>query len=230
MATSPVNNNPYLQQVLFQNLSSTGIQPGKLKDSAQLISSSGNAKSGIATISANGAKINNVSSTIRASGDLQAYEGFQAAISRAGAAANPMQLTRFVTSADFIARTDSSLLNDSFSALGRNIATNNGTMVDKFTSAFTSTVEQSGSEGLAIFNRGIQAIENADFSNSSVSQERSIEKYFSLVKQVNSSGESSEEIVSNLERLARGVELDSSADEIWTYFDDFSGPDPSKNG
>ena len=81
------------------------------------MSSSFNAKAGIATISANGAKINNVSSTVRASGNPKAYEGFQAAVNRAGSSSDPLQLVRFANSADFIARTDSSQLNDSFSAL-----------------------------------------------------------------------------------------------------------------
>lgn len=229
MATGSINNNPYLQQVLFQNLSSTGIQPGQVKTSAELISSSFNAKAGIATISANGAKINNVSSTVRASGNAQAYEGFQAAVNRAGSSSDPLQLVRFANSADFIARTDSGQLNDSFSSLGRNLGTNNNSLVDTFNSAFTTTVEKSGAQGLAKLNRGIQAIENADYSGASVSKSETMQKYFSLARQVNVSGKSGEEISSNMEKLAKGVELGKSAEKIWNFFNEFTGDDPDND-
>ncbi|MDN5278847.1 MAG: hypothetical protein PWR01_2812 [Clostridiales bacterium] len=230
MATGPVNNNPYLQQVLFQNLSSTNVQPNQLKTSAQLISSAFAAKSGIATISANGAKLNNVSQTIRASGDMQAYEGFQTAVRSASAASDPLQLVRFSNSADFVARTDSQMLSDTFSSLARISGGNNDALTQSFNATFTSTVEKAGIEGLALFNRGVEAVEKADYSGSGVTQAENLQKFFTLTRSINSTGESEAEITGNLERLVKGAELAGSADEIWRYFSDFVGPDPDNIG
>jgi hypothetical protein len=230
MATGPVNNNPYLQQVLFQNLSSANVQPGQLKSSAQLISSAFAAKSGIATISANGAKINSVSSTIRASGDMQAYEGFQAAVSRAGASSDPLQLIRFSNSADYMAKNDASALNQAFAALGRNIGSNSNNLIDGFNAAFTSTVERAGTEGIAAFNQGVEAIENADYSGSQVSQSENLQKFYSMVRQINGQSEDAAEAGAELNRLAKGVELAQTGDSIWNFFNDFTGPDPDSIG
>ncbi|GAB4284419.1 MAG: hypothetical protein Kow0029_30990 [Candidatus Rifleibacteriota bacterium] len=230
MVTGPIKNNPYLQQVLFQNLSSTDIQPSQLKSSAQLISSSINAKAGIATISANGAKINNVGKIIRNSGDMQSYEGFQASIRRAGASSDPLQTIRLANSADYIARTKPQMLNDSFAALARNLGNNDNNLIDSFNSAFTSTVEKVGINGLQTFNRGIKAVENADYSNSSVTQSENLQKFFSTVRKINSAGENAEQTASNLDRLVRGAELNKNGKDIWNYFNDFTGPDPDNIG
>ena len=230
MATGPVNNNPYLQQVLFQNLSASNVQPGQLKSSAQLISSAFSAKSGIAAISANGAKINNVSQTIRASGNTQAYSGFQAAVSRAGSSNNPLMLVRFSNSADFMARSDSAALTDTFAALGRNSDSGNGSFVDSFNAAFTSTVEKAGAQGLKTFNQTVAAIENADYSGAETTVTQNLQKFFSLVRQVNGQSEDSQQANNYLSQLAKGVELSEDATQIWNYFNDFSGPDPDSIG
>lgn len=230
MATGPINNNPYLQQVLFQNLSSANVQPGQLKNSAQLISSAFAAKTGVATISANGAKVNNVSSTIRASGDMQAYEGFQASVSRAGASSDPLQLVRFANSADFIARSDSAALNDAFAALGRNMSSNSNNMVDGFNAAFTTTVEKAGAEGLVSFNKGVSAIENADYSGSQVSMGENLQKFYSMVRQINGESEDAQQANAGINLLVRGTEMAGNGDAIWNYFNDFTGPDPDSIG
>jgi hypothetical protein len=225
MATGSLNNNPYMQQVLFQNLSSTNIQPGQVKNSAQLISSAYSAKSSIATISANGAKINNASNTIRASGDMQAFEGFQNAVSRAGASSDPLPLIRFSNGADFAAKNDAEGLNNAFSALARNLDSNSNALTDGFNAAFSSTVEQNGVEGLRVFNQGMKGIEQADYSSSQVRQSQNMQKYFSLVSQINSEAENSQQAMSDLSRLSRGVELGTTADSIWDFFNEFVGPD-----
>jgi hypothetical protein len=222
----PINNNPYLQQVLFQNLSSTDIQPGQLKNSAQLISSAYAAKSGVATISANGAKINNASNTIRATGDMQAYEGFRAAVGKAGSGSDPLQLIRFANSADFAAKNDANALNSAFAGLARNMGSSSDAMLDGFNAAFSSTVEKTGMSGLELFNKGFSAVEEADYSGAKVSRSENLHKYFSLVNQINSEADDESAALSELGRLTRGIELGKLGDSIWNYFNDFIGSDP----
>ncbi|MGM0599427.1 MAG: hypothetical protein ACQETH_06375 [Candidatus Rifleibacteriota bacterium] len=228
----PVNNNPYLQQVLFQNLSSANVQPDQLKNSSNLISSAYSAKAGIATISANGAKINNVSQAIRQSGDAQAYEGFQKAVTQASSGDNPLNLIRFSTSADYLAKNDAQSLEQAFSSMADSLSAteDNSNFISAFNSAFTSTIEQSGTGGAQLFSEGINAVKEGDYTSSSVSQSQNLQKYFSLVNQINAGSESSEEANSYLKDLVRGIHVGDSGDGIWEFFNDFTGPDPDKIG
>lgn len=228
----PVKNNPYLQQVLFQNLSSANVQPDQLKNSSNLISSAYSAKAGIATISANGAKINNVSTAIRQSGDAQAYEGFQKAVAQASSGDTPLDLIRFSTSTDYVARNDAQALNQSFSSMADSLSAteDNANFISAFNSAFTSTVEQGGTEGARLFNEGMSAVKDADYSSSAVDQSQNLQKYFSLVNKINTNSNSSEDATSYLKDLVRGINVGDSGDEIWQFFDDFTGPDPDQIG
>ena len=228
MAIGPVNN-PYLQQILFQNLSSSTIQPNQLKDSTQLLNAAMNAKNSTANISAAGSKINNVSQVIRKSGDMQAFEGFQTAMQRASTAADPLQLTRFVNSASYAANNDAAALNSSFAGLARTMGQNDNALVDGFNKAFTATVEQTGMAGLTEFNKGFAGVEKSDYSNSSVSLSDNLKQYFATVNQAVTSGKSEEESLSNLQRLAKGIEISESADDIYKFFNEFTGPDPKKD-
>ncbi len=229
MATGPVNNNPYLQQILFQNKVSSSVQPGQLKDSAQLLSSVMSAKAGIATISASGNKINNISSTIRNSGDLQAYEGFQSSMARMTSSGDPLKLVRLVNSADFVAKNDAPALEDAFAGIAQAAGKDNASLIDGFNSTFSSTVEKSGTSGLRAFNTAFKLVAGADYSGAKISPDQNLKKLFSAVNAVNSQSASQEENVSNLQRLARGIELEGKADSIWNYFNDFIGLDPEKN-
>lgn len=226
MAIGSVKNNPYLQQILFQNMSSTAIQPSQVKDSTQLLNSAMSAKASMASISASGAKINNISNTIKSSGDMQAYEGFQTAVARANSAADPLRAIRLFNSADYVAKNDSKALGDAFSNLAQAADKNNPSMVDGFNAAFSSTVEKTGVQGLNAFNKTFNLVSAADYSNADVSLDQNIKKLFTTVGAINSGSGSSAENVSNLQRLAKGVELESSADSIWNFFNDFTGLDP----
>lgn len=228
MAIGPVNN-PYLQQILFQNLSSSTIQPNQLKDSTQLLNAAMNAKNSTANISAAGSKINNVSQVIRKSGDMQAFEGFQTAMQRASTAGDPLQLTRFVNSASYAANNDAAALNSAFAGLARTMGQNDNAMVDGFNKAFTATVEQTGTAGLTAFNKGFAGVEKADYSGSSVSLTDNLKQYFATVNQAVTSGKSEEESLSNLQRLAKGIEISENADDIYNFFNEFTGPDPEKD-
>ncbi|OGK06088.1 MAG: hypothetical protein A2W80_07470 [Candidatus Riflebacteria bacterium GWC2_50_8] len=221
--------NPYLQQVLFQNLSSSTIQPNQLKDSAQLLNSAMTARNSNATISAAGNKINNVSKTIRNGGDMQAYEGFQTAIQRASTASDPMQLTRLVNSASFAANNDQVALNDSFAGLARSKGRNDTALIDGFNKAFTSTVEKTGIAGLKTFNQAFSKVENADYSASAVSQGDNLKQFFSTATQTINAGNSEKESLSNMQRLTKGIEISENADDIYNFFNEFTGPEPKKD-
>ena len=227
MAIGPVNN-PYLQQILFQNLSSSTIQPNQLKDSTQLLNAAMNAKNSTANISAAGSKINKVSQTIRSSGGMQAFEGFQTAMQRAGTAADPMQMTRLVNSASYAANNDGAALNNSFAGLARTMGQNDNAFVDSFNKAFTSTVEQTGMSGLKSFNQGFASVEKADYSNSSVSLTDNLKQYFATANQAVTSGRSEEDSLSNMQRLAKGIEISEKADDIYKFFNEFTGAEPTK--
>jgi hypothetical protein len=228
MATGPVNNNPYLQQILFQNLSSSTVQPGQVKDSTALLNSAMSAKASVATISSSGAKINNISNVIKNSGDMQAYEGFQASISRAVSSSDPIRTIRLLNSADYTAKNDAQALSDSFSSLAQTVGKDNSSLIDSFNSAFTSTVEKTGTEGLVPFNKAFAQVKDADYGSAGISLDQNLKQFFTAVSAVNSSSRSSEENISNLQRLARGVELEESADSIWNFFNEFIGIDPEK--
>ncbi len=225
MATQPLNTNPFLQQVLFQNLSSANVQPGQVKNSAQLISAAFSARASVATISSSGAKINRISSAVRESGNSEAYQGFQASVSRAGASSDPLQLIRFSNSADFMAGTNAETLNQTFASLGRNLSAGGNSLIDGFNSAFSSTVEKAGAAGLAQFNRSIHAIENASYSGSSTSATDNLQKFFTAAKQVNAESEDSAQAVSGLSQLAGKIEAAGSGDSISAYFDEFFNAD-----
>jgi len=227
MAIGPVNN-PYLQQILFQNLSSSTIQPNQLKDSTQLLNAAMNAKNSTANISAAGSKINNVSQTIRKSGDMLAFEGFQTAMQRASTAGDPLQLTRFVNSASYAANNDAAALNTSFAGLARTMGQNDNALVDGFNKAFTSTVEQTGMAGLTAFNKGFAGVEKADYSGSSVSLTDNLKQYFATANLAATSGKSEEESISNMQRLAKGIEISENAGDIYKFFNEFTGPEPEK--
>lgn len=227
MAIGSYKTNPFLQQVLFQNLSSASVQPDQLKDSTRLLNSAMQARSSVATISSGGAKLNNISSAIRGSGDMQAYEGFQTAMKQASSS-DPLKMMRFVNSADFAAKNDATALGSSFASLARSTGDKDAAVVDGFNSAFVSTVEKTGTAGLTAFNKAFSAVEKADYSGSDVSLGDNLKKLFSTVNEVNAASGSSKENVSNLERLAKGAELNKNADDIWTYFDEFVGYEPKK--
>lgn len=225
----PVGNNPYLQQILFQNMNSSSIQPKQLKDSMELLSSSAAAKTGMATISANGQKINDVSSAIRQTGDMQAYQGMQMALAESSSANNPMKMMRFLNGANFAAKNDSGALADTFSALGRTADIGGTGYVGHFTQAFTAAVDQAGMSGLSSFNRAVSAVEKADYSGSEATMGENMRGLFTAFNQVTSSDASPDEMEANLERLARGVEFKDSADDIWSFFDEFTGVDPTND-
>ncbi len=221
--------NPYLQQVLFQNLSSSTIQPNQLKDSTQLLNSVATAKSSMANISAAGSKMNNISKTIRNSGDMQAYKGFQSAMQRASGASDPLQMTRFVNSANYAANNDATALNESFAGLAKTTGQNDTALIDGFNKAFTSTVEQTGTKGLGTFNQAFSNIENTSYSNSSVSAADNLKQFFSTATQAVTSGKSEEESLSNLKRLAKGIEISEGADKIYKFFKKFTGSGPKSD-
>ncbi|MEW6710886.1 MAG: hypothetical protein AB1403_13755 [Candidatus Riflebacteria bacterium] len=221
MATQPLNTNPFLQQVLFQNLSSANVQPGQVKSSAQLISAAFSAKASVATISSSGAKINRISLAVRESGSAEAYQGFQAAVSRAGASSDPLQLIRLSNSADFMAGTNAETLNQAFASIGRNLSAGGNSLLDGFNSAFSSTVEKAGTAGLAQFNRSVQAIENAGYSGSSISASDNLQKFFTAAKQINAGSEDSAQAVSGLSQMAGKIEAAGSGDSISAVFDEF---------
>lgn len=226
---SPVGSNPYLQQILSQNLNSSSIQPKQLKDSMQLLSSSVAAKTGIANISANGQKINDINSAIRQTGDMQAYQGMQMALTDNSSANSPLKMMRFLNSANFVAKNDSGALADAFSALERTADTGGTGYVGHFTQAFSASVEQAGMSGLSSFNRAVSAVENSDYSSSQVSMGENMRGLFTALNQVTSADASPDEMGADLERLARGIELKDSADGIWGYFNEFIGADPTNN-
>ncbi|EKD83840.1 MAG: hypothetical protein ACD_39C00415G0001 [uncultured bacterium] len=221
--------NPYLQQVLFQNLSSSTIQPNQLKDSAQLLNSAMTAKNSNASISAAGSKLNNISSTIRKSGDMQAYEGFQSALQRAGSSSDPLQMTRFVNSANYVADKDPAVLNDAFAGLARTKGQNDTGLLEGFNKSFTSTVEKTGVAGLKAFNQAVSNIEKADYSKSSVSLGENLKQFFSSASQAVTSGTSDKESLSNMQRLAKGIEISENADDIYKFFNEFTGPEPKND-
>lgn len=200
------------------------IQPNQLKDSAMLLNSAMTAKNSNATISAAGSKLNTISSTIRKSGDMQAYEGFQAALQRAGSSSDPLQMTRFVNSANYAAEKDPAALNDAFAGLARTKGQNDTGLIEGFNKAFTSTVEKTGIAGLKAFNQAFSNIEKADYSKSSVSLGENLKKFFSTANQALSS--SDEKSLSNMQRLAKGIEISENADEIYKFFNEFTGPEP----
>jgi hypothetical protein len=76
----------------------------------------------------------------------------------------------------------------------------------------------------------MSAVQDADYNSSSVSQSQNMQKYFSLVNQINTGANSSEEATSYLKDLVRGINLGESGDGIWQFFNDFTGPDPDKVG
>ncbi len=229
MATGPVGGNPYLQQILQQNISSTTINPDQLKSSAKLLSSAMSAKAGIATISSAGSKINNVSQAIRNGGDLQAYEGFQTAMSAAGSSGEPLRMLRLANSAAFVAKESPEELVKSFSTLAQSTTpSNQAALVSKFTSSFSATVEKTGVEGLLAFNSAFNAVNTADYSGAKVSSEQNTMQLFRAVDSA-LSGKDEATGLSNLKRLARGVELSDRGDSIWNFFNDFIGLDPEKS-
>ena len=228
MAIGPVNN-PYLQQILFQNLSSSTIQPNQLKNSVQLLNSVMNAKNNSATISATGSKINNVNTTIRDSGDMQAYEGFQAALQRAGGSSDPLEMVRFVNSANFAANNDQTALNNAFAGIARNMEQNDTALLDGFNKAFTATVENTGLAGLNTFNKAFTSVENADYSGAAVTPAQNLRQLFTTVRQVATAGNSESEALSDLNRLARGIEMSDNADSIFSFFNEFAGLNPTSD-
>jgi len=228
MATGSVNKNPHLQQVLFQNKASSSLQPGQVKDSAQLFNSVMSAKTSIATISASGNKINNISNTIKNNGDLQAYEGFQSSMTRASASGDTIKMIRLINSADYAAKHDAPALEDAFAGIAQAAGKDNPSLIDGFNAAFSSTVEKAGISGLRAFNSAFNHVAGADYSGAKITPDQNLGKLFSAVNSVNRRGTYQEENVSNLQRMARGIELEGKADSIWNFFNDFIGLDPEK--
>lgn len=228
MATGPVNNNPYLQQILFQNKVSSSVQPDQVKDSAQLFNSVMSAKASIATISASGNKINNISNTIKSSGDMQAYEGFQSSMARATGSGDSIKMIRLINSADYAAKNDASALEDAFAGIAQAAGKDNPSLIDGFNATFSSTVEKAGTSGLRAFNSAFKHVAGADYSGAKITPDQNLSKLFSAVNAVNSRSASPEENVSNLQRMARGIELEGKADSVWNFFNDFIGLDPEK--
>ncbi|NCB39126.1 MAG: hypothetical protein EOM80_10175 [Erysipelotrichia bacterium] len=224
MAINQINS--YLQQVLLQNLSSTSVQPEQLKDSTQLLTSAMQAKSSTATISASGAKLNNISNIIRETGDAQAYEGFQTSMTQARESSDPLKMVRLLNSASYAAEQNPGLLSESFSFLAAANVEGDSSLIDGFNSVFSSTVEKTGLQGLSAFNQAMGAVQNADYSDSQVTLGENMKQMLATFSEVGSSGNSTEENISNLKKLAQGIELKDSADSIWNYFNEFTGADP----
>ena len=226
MATGPINNNPYIQQILTQNLSSSNIQPKQLKNSAQLISSAFTAKSSISTISSSGSKINKISNQIRESGDLEAFSGFQSALQQATTGSDPLKTIRLVNSASYLANTSPETLNQSFSNVNRISSQYGEATGNLYVDTMIATTEKAGAEGVSQLNRAVGGVENADYSNSGIGIKDNLSKLFSAVREINLAGQSKEEISGELTRLAKGIELSDSGDSIWNYFNEFIGAAP----
>lgn len=219
-------NNPYLQQVLAQNLSSANIKPNALQDSYKLLSSATSAKAGIASISSNGSKINEISREIRKSGDLQAYKGFETAISNVSSNADPLKLTRFSTSASALGQRDSDLLVESFSNIGSLANEFDSGLANAFTNTLTSTMERAGTDGVASLNSVFKSVNEADYSSSSTTLQKNMEGMLSSVQTAIADNDSGA-VSGNMSRLAKGVELQPSADSIWNFFNDYTGSGPA---
>jgi len=228
MATNPINSNPYIQQILFQNKVSSSVQPSQVKDSTQLLNSVMSAKAGIATISASGGKINNINNTIKSSGDLLAYEGFQNSMARATNSGESLKMIRLINSADYVAKNDPSALEDAFAGIAQAAGKDNPSLIDGFNATFASTVEKARTSGLRAFNNAFKQVAGADYSGAKITPDQNITKLFSAVNAVNSRSASPEENVSDLQRMARGIELEGKADSVWNFFNDFIGLDPEK--
>lgn len=219
-------NNAYLQQVLAQNRSSANIKTNALQDSYKLLTSATSAKAGIASISSNGAKINEISKAVRKSGDMQAYKGFETAMSNLSANADPIKLTRFATSASSLGQKDSDLLVESFSNIGNLANDFDAGMASAYTSAITSTMERAGTEGIASLNSAFKSVNEADYSSSTTTVQKNMEGMLSAVKFATSDRDI-DAVNGNLSRLSKGVELQPSADSIWNFFNDYIGSGPA---
>ncbi|MFZ5952072.1 MAG: hypothetical protein ACOYXC_15295, partial [Candidatus Rifleibacteriota bacterium] len=149
----------------------------------------------------------------------------QAAVSRAGASSDPLQLIRFSNSADFMAGTNPEALDQAFAAVGRNLSAGGNSLLDSFNSAFSSTVEKAGAAGLAQFNRSIQAIETAGYTGSSTSVSGNLQKFFTAAKQINAGAEDSAQAISGLSQMAGKIEAAGSGDSISAFFDEFFNAD-----
>ncbi len=223
MSTGRINSNPYIQQILTQNLTSSSIQPDQLKNSAKLLSDATNAKVSSAAISANGAKINNVVQNLHQNADFNAYSGFQNALSQVNSSSDSLKTVRFLTSASVLASSDSKTLAETFSNQNSIANTYGNSAGSTFTNLFTSTMEKTGSEGVAALNRGYKAVENADYSGASVGKSETVQKFFDAVTESNLSGKESDAMKSDLNKLAKGIETSGKADSIWNFFNDFIG-------
>lgn len=215
-------DNPYLQQILAQNLSSSNINPGKLQDSSKLLTSAISAKAGIATISSNGAKINDISTKIRNSGDLQAFSGFQNAMSALNETSDPLKMIRFTTSASVLGKQNEEQLVESFSNMNKISDEFGAGSLNAFTNIFTSAMEKAGSEGVTSLNSMLKSVTGADYSSSTVSLQKNVEGLFSAVNKALATKDSSE-AKGNLNLLAKGIDLQPSADSIWNFFNDYIG-------
>jgi hypothetical protein len=223
MSTGRINSNPYIQQILTQNLTSSSIQPDQLKNSAKLLSDVTNSKVSSAAISSNGAKINNVVQNLRENAGVDAYSGFQNALSQVNSGSDSLKTIRFLTSASVLASSDSKTLAETFSNQNA-ISSDYGSSVGStFTNLFTSTMEKTGAEGVAALNRGYKAVESADYTGSSASRSETVQKFFDAATEANLSGKETDAIKADLTRLAKGVESNKSADSVWNFFNDFIG-------
>ena len=221
MAINKVDN-PYLQQILAQNLSSSNINPSKLQDSSKLLTSVLSAKAGVATISTNGAKINDIATKIRASGDLQAFSGFQNTMSSINESSDPLRMVRFATSASALGQRDEGQLVESFSNMSKISDDFGKGSLTSFTNAFTSAMEKAGIEGVSSLNSIFKAVSEADYAASDINSQQNIESMFSAVNKALSNKDSSA-AKADLSLLSKGVELQPSADSIWNYFNDYIG-------
>ena len=224
---STYKTNPGLQQVLLQNQTSSQVQPAQVKDSSRLLNSVVQAKAGYSTISANAARLNNIGKTLRESGNQRAYEGFQAAMRQAVSAADGLKSIKFINSVDVAAKGNLEATGELFAGMAEFAGEKEAGLFESFNSALTSVVEKAGAEGLTSFNEAFnKAVAVAD-EDAGVSRAQNLAQLFSAVKAVSREAASDEEAVSNLKRLAEGIEISKKSRELWTYFDDFTGPDPT---
>lgn len=224
---STYKTNPGLQQVLLQNMTSAQVQPGQVRDSLQLLNSVAQARAGYSTISANGARLNNIGRTLRESAGQKAYEGFQSAIRQSVDSADSLKSVRLINSIDIAVSGNVEATGELFAGMAELSGEKEAGLFENFNSALTSVIEKAGVEGLPPFSEVFSKVAAVEDEDAGGSRSQNLAKLFSAVRAVSREAASGEEAVSNLKHLAEGVEISKQSRELWTYFDDFIGPDPT---
>ena len=223
MAIGSYKLDSFTQQVRFQNIVSAATSPDQVKQSTGLLAAAKGG--GTAVISTEGVKLNRLSNALKNAGDARAYEGFQIALQQANASADQSASLRFISDADFAASFAPAAAAGAFADLAAAGPTNGPALVEAFNKAFTSTVEKTDGQGLVSFTRAFTAVENADYAGSQVSPGQNLQKLFATVTVSNNAVTDAAQATMALESLAEGVTVSRRARDIWTFFDEFLGPD-----